>query len=218
VEEILTEIEWGTLLFFAALFVLVGVMEKEGVIEWIARNIFLKAGGNPYVMVLMVLWVSGIVSGFIDNIPFTITMIPIVQLMMEAHPIPHGLLWWALALGACFGGNLTAIGASANIVSCGMARKYGYDISFWQFFKTSAATVGSASIAGLCHLNRIPVYLLVTTLKFAHKGFDGQSIHHADQRQSREDVTYMRSTFSHDVVELDLIDHVITEEGEIPAG
>ena len=85
-------------------------------IEWLAREIFLKVGSNPYMMTLMVLWVSGIASGFIDNIPFTITMIPIVHMMLAAHPIPHNILWWALSLGACLGGNLTMIGASANIV------------------------------------------------------------------------------------------------------
>jgi Na+/H+ antiporter NhaD/arsenite permease-like protein len=150
VEEILLEIEWSTLLFFCGLFVLVGILEREGVVEWIAHNIFLRAGDNPYVMVLMVLWVSGIVSGFIDNIPFTITMIPIVRLMMETQPIPNSILWWALSLGACFGGNLTLIGASANIVSGGMARKYGYEISFREFFKTSAmATVLSLAVASV---------------------------------------------------------------------
>ena len=148
VEEILLEIEWSTLLFFSGLFILVGILESQGVIEWLARNIFLRAGDNPYVMMMMVLWVSGIVSGFIDNIPFTITMIPIVRLMMETQPVPHNILWWALSLGACFGGNLTLIGASANIVSCGMARKYGYDISFREFFKTSAiATLLSLAVA-----------------------------------------------------------------------
>jgi Na+/H+ antiporter NhaD/arsenite permease-like protein len=95
-------------------------------------------GSNPYVAVLMVLWVSGIVSGFLDNIPFTITMIPIVQLMLEATPIPHNVLWWALALGACLGGNLTMIGASANIVSVGMAKRYKVDISFLEFMRFSA--------------------------------------------------------------------------------
>jgi len=150
VEETLLEIEWSTLLFFSGLFILVGILESQGVIEWIARNIFLRAGDNPYLMVLLVLWVSGIVSGFIDNIPFTITMIPIVHMMMETQPITHNILWWALSLGACFGGNLTLIGASANIVSCGMARKYRYDISFREFFKTSAiATVLSLVVASV---------------------------------------------------------------------
>jgi len=139
IESILLEIEWSTLLFFAGLFILVGAMEQKGVIEWLARNIFLQAGSNPYVMTLMVLWVSGIVSGFIDNIPFTITMIPIVQMMLAAHPIPHNILWWALSLGACLGGNLTMIGASANIISAGLLKKHGHEISFAEYTRISAS-------------------------------------------------------------------------------
>jgi Na+/H+ antiporter NhaD/arsenite permease-like protein len=138
VEHMLEEIEWSTLLFFAGLFILVGVLEEKGVIEWIAHNIFLRVGDNPYVIVLMVLWVSGIVSGFLDNIPFTITMIPIVRLILETTPIPHNILWWALALGACLGGNFTMIGASANIVTVGMAKRFRVDISFLDFMKFSA--------------------------------------------------------------------------------
>ena len=138
VEEMLEEVEWSTLLFFAGLFILVGVLEHKGVIEWVARNVFLRVGDNPYIMVLTVLWVSGIVSGFLDNIPFTITMIPIVKLMLETTPIPNDILWWALSLGACFGGNLTMIGASANIVSVGMAKQAKVNISFVEFMKSSA--------------------------------------------------------------------------------
>ena len=138
VEEMLEEIEWSTLLFFTGLFILVGVLEEKGVIEWVARNIFMRVGDNPYIVVLTVLWVSGIVSGFLDNIPFTITMIPIVKLMLENTPIPHNILWWALSLGACLGGNLTMIGASANIVSVGMAKRMGQEISFLDFFMKSA--------------------------------------------------------------------------------
>ncbi|MGD8836553.1 MAG: ArsB/NhaD family transporter [Desulfobacteraceae bacterium] len=137
VEEMLEEIEWSTLLFFTGLFILVGILEEKGVIAWIAHNIFMQVGDNPYVAVLMVLWVSGIASGFLDNIPFTITMIPIVQLMLEASAIPHNILWWALALGACLGGNLTMIGASANIVSVGMAKRSKIDISFLEFMRFS---------------------------------------------------------------------------------
>ena len=138
IEHILLEIEWSTLLFFAGLFILVGAMEQKGVIEWLARNIFLQAGSNPYIMTLMVLWVSGIASGFIDNIPFTITMIPIVQMMLVQHPVPHNILWWALSLGACLGGNLTLIGASANIISAGILKKSGYEISFGEYTRKSA--------------------------------------------------------------------------------
>ena len=138
IEHILLEIEWSTLLFFAGLFILVGAMEHQGVIEWIARNIFMRAGTNVYVMTLMVLWVSGIASGVIDNIPFTITMIPIVQMMLTQQPVPHNILWWALALGACLGGNLTLIGASANIISAGQLKKHGYEISFGEYTRKSA--------------------------------------------------------------------------------
>ncbi len=137
VEHMLEEIEWSTLLFFTGLFILVGILEEKGVIEWIAHNVFMRIGHNPYIMVLTVLWVSGIVSGFLDNIPFTITMIPIVRLMLEQTPVPNNILWWALALGACFGGNFTYIGASANIVSVGMAKQSGVNISFMEFMKTS---------------------------------------------------------------------------------
>lgn len=138
IEKVLLEVEWSTLLFFAGLFILVGAMEEKGVIEWIARHIFLRAGSNPYVMTLMVLWVSGIASGFIDNIPFTITMIPIVHMMLATQPVPHNILWWALSLGACLGGNLTLIGASANIVSVGLLKKRGYKITFWEYTRRAA--------------------------------------------------------------------------------
>ncbi len=139
IEHMLQEVEWGTLLFFAGLFILVGTLEAHGIIRWIAENVFLKIGRNPYLITLTVLWVSGLVSGFLDNIPFTITMIPIVQVILKSTPIPHHILWWALSLGACFGGNLTMIGASANIVSVDMAKRQGYEISFFDFFKASGA-------------------------------------------------------------------------------
>ena len=136
IEHVLEEIEWSTLMFFAGLFILVGVLEEKGVIEWIAHHIFIGAGDTPYTALLLVLSSAGIISGFLDNIPFTITMIPIVQIMLENNPIPNNILWWALSLGACLGGNITIIGASANIVSVGISKKYGVDISFIEFMKT----------------------------------------------------------------------------------
>ena len=135
VEHVLEEVEWSTLLFFTGLFILVGALEEYGVIDWMAHNVFMNVGDDPYVIVLMVLWVSGIASGFLDNIPFTITMIPIIHLMLESNPIPNNILWWSLALGACLGGNITMIGSSANIVSIGIAKKHGVEISFIDFMK-----------------------------------------------------------------------------------
>jgi Na+/H+ antiporter NhaD/arsenite permease-like protein len=150
VEEILEEVEWSTLLFFTGLFILVGALEEYGVINWIAQNVFMNVGDNPYVLVLMVLWVAGIASGFLDNIPFTITMIPIIHLILESTPIPNNILWWALALGACFGGNITMIGASANIVSVGIAKKYGVEISFIDFMKKGViVTLISLTLASI---------------------------------------------------------------------
>ena len=154
VEHVLEEVEWSTLLFFAGLFILVGALEEYGVIDWIAHNVFMNVGDNPYVIVLMVLWVSGIASGFLDNIPFTITMIPIIQLMLESNPIPNNILWWALALGACLGGNITMIGSSANIISVGIAKKYGVEISFIDFMKKGL-------IITLISLVLSSVYLLI---------------------------------------------------------
>jgi Na+/H+ antiporter NhaD/arsenite permease-like protein len=154
IEHILLEIEWSTLIFFIGLFILVGALEQKGVIEWLAKNIFLRVGTNPYVMTLMVLWVSGIASGFIDNIPFTITMIPLVRMLLETNPIPHNILWWALSLGACLGGNLTLIGASANIVSVGILKKYGYEISFREY-------TGKSALAALLSLSICSIVLTV---------------------------------------------------------
>lgn len=136
VEEILLDVEWTTLLFFAGLFILVGVLEEKGVIEWIAETVFMRVGHNPYVIVLVILWASGIVSGFLDNIPFTVTMIPIIEHILKTSPIPDNVLWWSLALGACLGGNFTYIGASANIVTVGIAKKHGVNITFIDFMKT----------------------------------------------------------------------------------
>ena len=138
VEQMLEEIEWDTLLFFSGLFALVGVLEEKGVSEWLAHNVFLRVGDNPYLIVLMVLWVSGLAAGLLNNIPFTIAMVPIVKLMQESTPIPNNILWWALVLGACFGGNLTMLGASANIVTVGIAKKYNHNISFFEFMRSSA--------------------------------------------------------------------------------
>ncbi len=160
IEHILLEVEWSTLLFFAGLFILVGAMEDQGVIEWIARNIFLRVGDNPYIMVLTVLWVSGIASGFIDNIPFTITMIPIVRMMLETNPIPHNILWWALSLGACLGGNLTQIGASANIISVAILKRNGYDISFGRYALLSApGTILSMVISSLVLMGYLWIFV-----------------------------------------------------------
>lgn len=152
VAHALQDLEWDTLLFFAGLFVLVGALEKKGVIEWIAHTIFLRLGDNPYVIVVSVLWISAIVSGILDNIPFTATMIPIVRVLLERTPIPNDILWWSLSLGVCFGGNFTYIGASANIVSVGLAKKLGHKITFVEFMKTGVPTTIIALLISTVYL------------------------------------------------------------------
>ena len=133
--DYLASVEWETLLFFAGLFVMVGSLVKTGVVEQLARSATEITNGDPLATVMLILGVSAPVSGIIDNIPYTATMVPIVSELASSMPdFAHpDALWWSLALGADFGGNLTAVGASANVVMLGIARRAGYPISFWEF-------------------------------------------------------------------------------------
>jgi Na+/H+ antiporter NhaD/arsenite permease-like protein len=136
VEEVLRDVEWPTLLFFVGLFVLVGGLEVTGFIGGIAELLTNVSGGASAATAIIVIWGSGIASGIVDNIPFTATMIPVIQDLAKAENLSEGEtqpLWWALALGADFGGNLTLIGASANVVVAGMSERAGEKISFLKF-------------------------------------------------------------------------------------
>ncbi|MGB3477109.1 MAG: ArsB/NhaD family transporter [Mycobacterium sp.] len=133
--DYLAGVEWETLLFFAGLFVMVGALVDTGAIAALAHAAAELTGGNALLTTLGILGVSAPVSGIIDNIPYVATMTPVVaelstNLPTNLHP---DALWWALALGADFGGNLTAVGASANVVMLGIARRAGNPISFWEF-------------------------------------------------------------------------------------
>jgi Na+/H+ antiporter NhaD/arsenite permease-like protein len=133
--DYLGSVEWDTLLFFAGLFVMVGALVKTGVVDAIAQSAIDATGGEPLLTVMLILGVSAPVSGIIDNIPFVATMTPIVAELAGSMPdFAHpDALWWALGLGADFGGNLTAVGASANVVMLGIARRSDNPISFWEF-------------------------------------------------------------------------------------
>jgi Na+/H+ antiporter NhaD/arsenite permease-like protein len=133
--DYLAGVEWETLLFFVGLFVMVGALVKTGVVDQLARSATEITQGNELLTVMLILGVSAPVSGVIDNIPYTATMTPIVSELAASMPdMAHpNALWWALALGADFGGNLTAVGASANVVMLGIARRADYPISFWEF-------------------------------------------------------------------------------------
>ncbi len=139
VEMLEHEIEWPTLIFFMMLFIVVAGAEETGLIQVIADWVKDMSGGSLVVGILMILWVSAIASAIIDNIPFTATMLPIVAYLTTSIPgAEGGILWWALALGACLGGNGTMIGASANVVTVGMAERAGYHVSFMQYVKIAA--------------------------------------------------------------------------------
>jgi len=136
VEMVEQEIEWPTLVFFMMLFIIVAGAEQTGLIQIVANWVRDASEGSPVIAVILVLWVSAIFSAIIDNIPFTATMLPIVAYLTASVPGVHGaVLWWALSLGACLGGNGTLIGASANVVTAGLAEKAGYPITFTEYLR-----------------------------------------------------------------------------------
>jgi Na+/H+ antiporter NhaD/arsenite permease-like protein len=132
VESVFREVEWPTLFFFVGLFMLVEAVVHVGIIDALAEALIRLTGGDPTVTTLGLLWLSGIASAIIDNIPYTATMIPVVQ-KLGAAGIPIEPLWWSLALGACLGGNFTIVGASANVVVAGLGGRAGHPITFRSF-------------------------------------------------------------------------------------
>jgi Na+/H+ antiporter NhaD/arsenite permease-like protein len=135
-ELIEKDIEWTTLLFFVFLFMLVGAVEEAGLLALIADWVLKLSKGNLMAAICLILWVAAIMSAFVDNIPFTATMLPITAYLTKVIPgAESNVLWWALALGACFGGNGTMIGASANVVTVGIAEAAGHRVSFFGFMK-----------------------------------------------------------------------------------
>ncbi|WP_249870991.1 ArsB/NhaD family transporter [Oceanobacillus saliphilus] len=134
-EEILSKVEWVTLFFFIGLFAIVGGLQQVGVIDEMARMIVVSTEGDYVKTALLILWVSGLFSGFIDNIPFVAAMIPVIHEFETYGMVYLDPIWWALALGACLGGNATLVGASANVVVAGMAEADNQKISFIRFMK-----------------------------------------------------------------------------------
>lgn len=133
-EELLREIDWSTLLFFVGLFIVVEGLVATGVIAALGEWLVELTRGDQAVTTLGILWVSGVASALVDNIPYTATMIPVVQ-QLGASGLEIEPLWWALALGACLGGNATLVGASANVVAANAAARAGHPISFGRFLR-----------------------------------------------------------------------------------
>jgi Na+/H+ antiporter NhaD/arsenite permease-like protein len=141
-EKVLHEVDWSTLIFFAGLFVIISGAEEAGLIELLSNTALGVTGGDPWITFLLIIWVSAIASAFIDNIPFTATMIPLIVSLSQSQSIAAEFgsfainpLWWALALGAGLGGNGTLIGSSAGVVATGISEKNGYSVTFNQFLK-----------------------------------------------------------------------------------
>ncbi|HNX00973.1 MAG TPA: ArsB/NhaD family transporter [Candidatus Cloacimonadota bacterium] len=148
VEKLLTEdIEWGTIFFFIGLFIIVGGLVETGVIDKLSVLFMNSTHGNMTIASIAIVWMSGILSAIVDNIPYVATMIPLIKNMGAQIALMHpGMtpdqikvmiepLWWSLSLGACLGGNGTLVGASANVVSVGIANKAGHKVTFWEFTK-----------------------------------------------------------------------------------
>ncbi len=149
VHDVLSQVEWPTLFFFVGLFVLVGALVDTGVVALLAQTVLHAAGGQPAVTAIAILWLSAVLSAIVDNIPYTATMVPLLQeLARQGLSIEPSI--WALALGAGFGGNATLIGASANVVVASMSERRGRPISFLRFLRyglpVTALTVGIATL------------------------------------------------------------------------
>lgn len=140
--EILQDVEWNTIFFFIGLFIIIGGLEASGGIKLMAEWILKITQGSQAATSMIILWASGVISGIIDNIPYTATMAPMLveieKTMGATYAYP---LWWALSLGACLGGNMTIIGAAANVIVSENAAKSGHPISFMRFLKYGVGVV-----------------------------------------------------------------------------
>jgi Na+/H+ antiporter NhaD/arsenite permease-like protein len=142
--HVLREVEWTTLFFFFGLFITVEAVVQVGIIETVAAGALRLTGGDLALTSTLLLWLSAVASGIVDNIPYTATMIPVVESLGQVMPVDP--LWWSLALGACLGGNATLVGASANVVVASLAERSGHAISFGQFLKYGLITTGMSLV------------------------------------------------------------------------
>ena len=159
-ERILHEIDWSTLLFFTSLFIVIGIFSEAGGIHILSSTVLGVTGGDPWSTFFSVIWLSAIASGFVDNIPFTVTMVPLLETLIKSPEIMAGFghmsinpLWWALALGADLGGNLTLIGSSAGVVAAGISAKYGFPLTFREWFKIGLPFTILTVIIGMVSLS-----------------------------------------------------------------
>lgn len=136
--QLIKGVDYKTLLFFVGLFVVVGGLEQTGILDIVASFIGKICGGNLYLIIAVIVWVSGIASAFVDNIPFAATMIPIIKSLSAAEGVSLPILAWALSMGTDIGGSATPIGASANVVGTSVAAKEGYPVGWGRYCKAMA--------------------------------------------------------------------------------
>ena len=149
--KVLEELEWTTPVFFICLFIVVGAAVEVGLIKKMGEFVFSIASNSLFLSAMLIMWFSAILSAFVSSVPFTAMMIPVVTEFLRANGIQNGgPFWWALAVGACFGANLTLIGAAANVVTAGIAEKAGHRITFKSFAREGAPfTLGALGISSL---------------------------------------------------------------------
>ncbi len=138
IPEIIKKLDWKTLVFFIGLFVVVGGLEQTGILALIAQFISKISGGNVYLMIGIIIWISAIASAFIDNIPFAATMIPILESLTVTTGVALPPMAWALSIGTDIGGSATPIGASANVVGTSVAAKAGHPVGWGEYCKKCA--------------------------------------------------------------------------------
>ena len=134
---LINDVDWVTIFFFIGLFMIVEGLVKTGLISKLADQVMTSTGGKPRATSMAILWLSGVFSAFIDNVPFVAAMIPMLKQIGLVINVPGQIdpIWWALSLGTCLGGNGTLIGASSNIVAVGIAKRNGHHINFWEYTK-----------------------------------------------------------------------------------
>lgn len=152
-EEIFAKIEWETLFFFGGLFVLVEGVENLGIIKVLGERIIAVTDGNLKLTSSLILVISTILSPIIGSIPHTLSFGKIIVEILPGYTGQTDVLWWALSLGACLGGNMTIVGAAANIVGSSVAKKVGIEISFKEFFKWGIIVVLQSTILSLIYIN-----------------------------------------------------------------
>ncbi len=141
-DSILRDVEWNTIFFFMGLFIIIGGLEASGGIKLMAEWILNVTQGSRELTSIIILWASGIISGIIDNIPYTATMTPMIAQIQNVMGVDYAYpLWWCLSLGACLGGNMTIIGAAANVIVSENAAKEGHPIAFLKFMKYGVIVV-----------------------------------------------------------------------------